>query len=289
MYDRNDMALMFNIALPLILWTAAAVRDRWFRIVCVVLAIVTVWAIIATTSRGGLVALGAVSLATLFRFSGIGNFGRFVAMACVALLLSLAPESYWERMSSMLNPGEDYNITSETGRLQVWQRGWEHFLNHPMTGVGANNFQLAERSLNRPGVVYQEGKSSHNSPLEILAETGLPGLLAWLAMILFCMTALFKAARDFRRSANPEDRIFGSLSEAVALCFLAYLVGGFFLTHGYSNALLQLVALTAGLQLTAERSARRRRPEPKAHLPPRAPRTVVTPPLGDVLTIRTTD
>ena len=49
MYDRNDMALIINMALPLVLWFMLEVRQGWAKFLAIAVAVLGVAAVIATT------------------------------------------------------------------------------------------------------------------------------------------------------------------------------------------------------------------------------------------------
>jgi len=163
-------------------------------------------------------------------------------------------------MSTLLDMEDDYNVTSDTGRKEVWRRGWGYFKDNPWTGVGVSNFKIAERTRGydlQPGL--RRGVTTHNSFLQILSETGLPGFLFWFGMIGSGFVGVRRSQRRFSSSRDPADLVFVQLGDAVFLSLLAYCVGGFFLSQGYSPYLLVLLAIVGGLQLTSERIATPRR------------------------------
>ena len=251
MYDRNDLALIFNMTIPLAVWGALNMREKWARAVCWGVASTGVVSVIGTQSRGGLLALGVISLLMLVSFKGITKKIKLALLVGVGTLLLAAPDAYWDRMSTLLDMEDDYNMTSETGRKEVWRRGWGYFKDNPWTGVGVSNFRIAERTRG-----YDvEIATTHNSFLQILSETGLPGFLFWFGMIGSGFVGVRRSQRRFSSSRDPADLVFVQLGDAVFLSLLAYCVGAFFLSQGYSPYILVLLAIVGGLQLTSERIA----------------------------------
>lgn len=67
-------------------------------------------------------------------------------------------------------------------RLAIWQSSWNMFLNNPVLGVGVGNFDLAYPSYALPDWPSLPGHA-HNYYLNLLAETGLLGLTAYLGLL----------------------------------------------------------------------------------------------------------
>jgi O-antigen ligase len=66
-------------------------------------------------------------------------------------------------------------------RLALWKSAWTLFLNHPLLGTGLGTFGEAYQEAGMPlgtGALY-----THNLILQVLAETGLVGLLLFLATL----------------------------------------------------------------------------------------------------------
>ncbi len=107
------------------------------------------------------------------------------------------PESYMEMDQSR----------ARIRRLAI--RGFAEYPVALITGVGFQNFKL---------LVHRHAVAAHNLYLELLGELGLPGLLAFLAM----MRGLF---RLFRLRSRQEKRIADALSIAMALAATLLILG----------------------------------------------------------------
>jgi hypothetical protein len=111
-------------------------------------------------------------------------------------------------------------------------------LHHPVIGVGAGGFKRGYADLT--GLKGKEPKAaaSHDTPITVAAEEGLPGLalLAWLVATGFLLT--------FRR--NPVAGTVGRARLAFGLAFLAIVVHSLFY-----NALLEDPLFWGALALSA--------------------------------------
>ena len=69
-------------------------------------------------------------------------------------------------------------------RLPIWYSAWEMFTHHPINGIGAHGFRKAYAEFSAADDVWQRqggvGMHAHHWLLEILAETGLIGLLLFV-------------------------------------------------------------------------------------------------------------
>jgi len=145
----------------------------------------------------------------------------------------------------------DYNHTSETGRLQIWNRGIGYMLANPLLGVGPNNFPTAEGTLSPLAERQQYGigvrwNAAHNSFVQIGAETGVPGLGLFVAMIASAFVALRRAGRAASRT--PGAAVSPALSAALTGALIGFTVGAFFLSLAYSEMLYTLLALAVAVR-----------------------------------------
>jgi O-antigen ligase len=236
-YDANDFATLTVTAMPLGLHFLLA-RRGFARLFAAAGLVLLTLGFVRSGSRGGFIALAAVAIFIVFRFSTVPLRWRLFATALVAVVLvSTASEQYWTQMSTIMSDA-DYNQTEENGRLQIWSRGIGYMVDNPVLGLGPGNFQIAEGTLSAIAARQQFGigvrwNAPHNSYLQIGAELGFPGLVLYLAVIAGALRAL-------RRS--------GDLAPALMASLLGFAVGSFFLSLAYSEMLYTLVALAVGLQ-----------------------------------------
>lgn len=249
-YDANEFATLIAMCLPLAVYFAFRPGPFWRRAAALgggaVLAIAFIWA----GSRGGFLALLAVGAYLLLRYRGMRIGLRIGATALVALVFAAtASNSFWEKMNTILSPGTDYNVTAESGRVQVWKRGIGYMLSHPVLGVGAGNFPVAEGTIS-PLLREVEGDRglkwsvAHNSYLQVGAELGVPGLVIFLLMLARAFRSLGQVAGRAPPGTAPAA---GPLAQALTAALIGYVVGAFFLSLAYRDLLYVLLALAAGL------------------------------------------
>lgn len=277
-YDANDLGMMLVCTIPLALYFLIR-SPRWLvRIAALATLGLMILVIVKTGSRGAFLAIVATSAYLLFRLRSVKPMLRAtVVIGGVAGLLVVGSEQYWSMMGTLLNPQQDYNWSgeSETGRMETWKRGLGYMAKRPILGVGVAAFPVAEGTFSERSELQRYGVGikwavAHNSFIQVGAELGVFGLLAFVAVLVVG----YRTARE-RTRAPPGGRATDAqaLGEAMAGSIVGYVVAGFFLTQGYSAYMMILLALIVGLAKVRPRpvkegrtTRRVRRSAPQAHL-----------------------
>ena len=250
-YDANDFATFVVTAIPLGLHFALAARHLVARLLAAAALMVLTIAFVYTGSRGGFIALAALVLFIVLRYSAIKLRHRLGATALVTVVvLFAASDQYWSQMTTILED-DDYNRTESSGRLQIWTRGLGYIAAYPVFGLGPNNFETAEgmfspQAERSPLGWGVEWNAAHNAYVQIAAETGVPGLFFYIAMIVSTIVALGRHSRR-QAAARGSPRMRPELSQALIGSLIGFAVGAFFLSLAYHELLYTLIALAVGL------------------------------------------
>lgn len=250
-FDANEAALMFLVIIPIALHLAQ--RRGWQRFMWYGSVLLMVGAVVRTGSRGGFIGLIALGV-FLVLTSPPGQRWRQILVICggaIAFVLSLN-EATWNRLRTVTSLTQDYNYDTEEGRIQVWKRGATYMLENPLLGVGVKNFPIAEGHL--AGKV-ERGMSlrftaAHNSFVEIGAELGLPGLIAFVAMLWTAAAGcrrVIRAVRGISRAQAPpppELLAEAGVARAALISVSIFAVAGSFLSFAYHPITFFLVALS---------------------------------------------
>jgi len=287
-YDPNDLALLMAVEGAACLW---ALRDRkvlWKLAGFVGLAL-GMYVIVRTYSRGGTVSFGLmIALAFFLSRRMLPKWLRFALVPAVLVALSMAPSQYLDRLSTLGQVENDYNLTDPSGRTQVWKRGFGYFLSRPITGVGVGQFPVAE---GRYGEAISQTagwkwSAAHNMYVEAAAEMGIPGLLSVLGMLIPSILLWLRVRTRPPRSES--ELAYQRVVEAIGLGVVTFMTGTMFLSAALSPMIMLLVALgmathmlpeayslqgrTGGAPAPAPAAARRPPPHRRPPgFPPRAP------------------
>jgi putative inorganic carbon (hco3(-)) transporter len=253
--DPNFFAQMLIPAVPiglLLAHSAASVREKVaaFGSVGVVTA-----AVVMTYSRGGALALGVV-LALWLLGQGVSARRLAVGAGAIALLILLLPSDFARRLTTfrqfLPGSGEVLRLDSSFEQRRVLAAtAWHMFLDRPLTGVGTGNYTVHYRPYTEEtgSVVLEYDEFDrphypHNLYLEIAAETGLPGLIAFAAVLVSCFVYLRRARLGF---GGAGDWSSASLATGVQLALIGYLVSSLFLHGDFPRSLWLLFGFCAAL------------------------------------------
>jgi hypothetical protein len=149
-----------------------------YRLALWVMAVVSLYLVTLTGSRGVLITI-AISLLAASRL--LLKTGFFPMVMFAGLLVGLIEVGVFDQVIRM------YTIrgAEETGRLTVWPLLIEKFLNSPVIGIGASN----ARAITPSGAVI----TPHNAFLLFAVSSGLIPLLLFIVYIVKSGMAAFRA------------------------------------------------------------------------------------------------
>ena len=99
---------------------------------------------------------------------------------------------------------------------------------HPITGIGLGQFKPKMDDYADPGVTISS--IGHNTYLEVAAETGLPNLLVFAAMLFFTYRTLSRVRRQAADSGPP---LLYLQAYGIKAGFVGYIVGAVVLSSEY--------------------------------------------------------
>jgi putative inorganic carbon (hco3(-)) transporter len=188
--NPNDLALNLVAFMPLALMYAKRPGPVLIRMAGAGIATLMFVAIVFTKSRSGQLGFVAM-LATFLLFSRSLKPGTVMALVFGGLVvLPALPSSYWDRMASIADEEKDTSGSREERRV-LMQQAWQIFLENPITGIGAGQFQ------NYAGPEQAtRWRVTHNTILQLAAELGIFAVVTFG----FLIAKAFGAAWWTRRS-----------------------------------------------------------------------------------------
>lgn len=254
--DADSEGILLATSLILLIGFLASFRSgsRWRRWGWVP-ALIVLAGLINAGSRSGLVALGA-GLAAGAIFGG-----RWRSKAMIALVMAAGAAGLY--ITTLAPPAAATHLSGSgsTGRTDLWRIGLRVWEANPIIGVGAGNFsavsvnyvQQVDSITFGPLIVAQRPKPAHNTYLELLDDLGIPGLAAFLVIVVASISAALKAARIYERWGDTRAEL---MSRCLALAIIAQLSGAFFITDTHEKLLWLLLALPLPLLAVAKTEAR---------------------------------
>ncbi|MEK6715238.1 MAG: O-antigen ligase family protein [Candidatus Omnitrophota bacterium] len=240
--NPNDFGSYLITVLPLTLALFFSGVSKNLKVVLSVMFFIIVSLLLLTFSKSAILAfLAAVVFLGLYTKKRYILF-YFIITAILVLVLPLAfkiPLDFTKRILSFASDG------GAIDRKYLWAAAWRMFMHFPVFGVGLGTFmQNYQKFWLRPTT---EISYAHNCYLQILAETGIIGLAAFLSFLFIwfrnTLTALFKPSKSFYYFS------FVGLSTGL----IAYLLNSFVDTNFYSLPIATLFWFILGLQQAGAR------------------------------------
>jgi O-antigen ligase len=263
MGNPNDLAMNMVTFLPFAAFAALARGPRLPRAIAGLTSLLMVATLLFTKSRAGFLALAVTGLLIIVQARRIRPGITGVVIIGALLVPPFLPQAFWTRASSIFNAEED-ETGSRAARMDLFNDGWDAFVAHPFTGVGAGQFQNYN-----PPTRREPWRETHNVVLQVLAELGLIGGLAFAALIgrgMYTLGSTWRRLRPRRRHPDAA-RLEGAFDPIelewmrvhVAACiaaFAGWLVCAQFGSIGYYWTLYYVLALVvAGYGITLRRMA----------------------------------
>ena len=251
--DQNDLSFALNAAIGigtyLFLESYVGKRKAWIAIGMGIM----VTAVIVSFSRGGLLGLASVG-AYLFMTAKRSRMPILVmcVIGIVAILL-FAPAEWKEEMGTI----DTAASAQDTGgkRLYYWEIGWKMFLDHPLTGVGTENYGIRAPEY-RDTSRFKESmwkRVAHSLYFTLIPEHGLVGIFIFLGMLRACFRGHRRLQQRYDDDPEHETRRTAAmLSSGLSAAMVASLVTGTFVSVLYYPPVWFLAALMGSLADVAD-------------------------------------
>ncbi len=240
--DNNDLAQALCMVLPLMRYLQLQSRNKYVRLALVLTMMLTGVAILGTYSRGGLVALAAVSGALFLK-----SRGRIAVIAVFAVLGYTAyhfmPAQWTQRMDTLQNTEQ---VNSFQTRVESWKFATNVALDRPLVGGGFNVYESTQMWM-RYGPEDAKPRAVHSIYFRVLGEQGFPGLAIFLALLLASWRSCSRVRRETRDSL--EQRWAYDLGSMLQVSLVAFMIAGLATTSSYFDLSYQLMAMCALLWL----------------------------------------
>lgn len=267
--DPNFFGQVLVATAVLAVYLALSARDRASRGLALAIVLACIAATGLTGSRGALVATAAAFCLILLLAPIPRDIGVAIAAIAVVAGLVFMPSGLQARigLSSSSDSPEVAKVTrgSENairGRKSENLAALQMFRDHPILGVGPGNYSrqylaYSERIGLDPRL---EAREAHSLYLGALAETGIIGGCALIAVLWLALRGAWRGRRSLRGGE-------ALLAEGIFVSLMSFLVAGLFLHGAYPRYIWILV----GFGFVAGQLARQAAPSPVPAASPARP------------------
>jgi len=178
----NVMAGTLDLLWPLALSGFAFInwkRHPWQKVYYGLTAFIIGCIIILTQSRGALLAIGVIFVGLICLRWRYGWLSLLVIAVGGAFAIEL-----WGINAIMDFLSAGISLAGSEGRMDVWTRGFYMVSDFPFTGIGMGTFENVAGALYPSMITSEVIPHTHNLFLQIAVDLGVPGLIAWLGILL---------------------------------------------------------------------------------------------------------
>src|SRR6266849_3657777 len=195
----NTFAGYLNMVIPFAIALVVKARDEFSRVIAQICLMLSGLAMVLTQSRGGLLAFVAVLVMSAYYLAPTPQARKkwISAILIVCLLGGLVIGMIFERLSGV-------DQFTELSRLAIWAGAGLIFLSHPVAGIGYGNF----KNVLAATINVTEGSmlDAHNLYMELLAETGV---LGFIAFFILAFTVMRRGVHTYKQSRTLMDAVVG--------------------------------------------------------------------------------
>ncbi|MCK4773486.1 MAG: O-antigen ligase family protein [Candidatus Krumholzibacteria bacterium] len=236
--NPNYAAAWMMAAIPMGFFYMKHGRNALVKLAGIAGVLILIAGVFSTLSRAAVISFAAVVLGVLVKEVKSPKIGA-VMVLLLGVGLLLTPGYYWVRIMAVADLSQ--SVRSDWSfylRYSAMRAAWDTFLEHPLTGVGLNNFRVRSAS----EVFVRIGP--HNGYLEILADLGLFGFLTYMGVQY---SALRQFAAGFRTRWQKGYEWLGDFSYYLILTMVSALVSVLFMDSEYNY--LMWIPVAGGLSL----------------------------------------
>ena len=220
--SEMELGHYFNMCLSIsvLLWVVEGKRELESKWLWVTLA--TFVGLILTFTFGAWLALAGTSVLAILLFAGKAKwkflFWGALALSVIVALLALGPlsEVIAEKASGNAIGSLAWDAAT---RLYGWKLALQAWWSHPLLGVGIGNFEFFSADYDFVLGAQSQGSSPHETFLYLLANYGLIGATAVVALVLTSIRSSIKLVRT--------NSSFALVSAALAFAIAVNLIGWF--------------------------------------------------------------
>lgn len=188
-FDNNDTAAGMVLISGVAFGLGLSEPMRWSNWLALCCSGLLANAAILSYSRGALLGLLTVAVCVVAAIHREPKYRWILLLAVLGAIRITGPYAQ-ERFLQIFDRGRDTSADSSAEkRTQYWKQGWVWMQEHPVFGIGPNNFQ----KMTMP--YFGEERAAHSLWVSTGAELGFPGL----AMLAGLFALLLKEAWNLRK------------------------------------------------------------------------------------------
>jgi O-antigen ligase len=252
--DPNFYAQSMLVLIPIALSRFLKEKNWFLKAIAGWVFLASTLAVIFSYSRGA-----AVAAVLMLLFAVLHSPPRLadvlIAILLLILIITFIPNPYIERLATITDIFGDRNAVvgevSYRGRASEVIAAWLMFIDHPIFGVGVENYPVFYQSYSRKlGLDPRlEQRQAHNLYLQVAAETGLAGILVFGGLLTVMLSGMLKA---WRKLKDKGITLYADLILSTATGIVGYLGAAMFIHGAYPRYFWLLAGIALAIPQVAD-------------------------------------
>ena len=217
--NPNDLAALAILQLAMVAALLSLERRGWVKRAGQLGVVLLPLLVLMTQSRGGFIALALFAICCI-----VGQWSQLrrvldparrlrlvlTLLAVTAAVAFFAPNGVWVRVAGLkhLTTTERLDKVDQEGsarqRFEIWRVASKIIHEHPLTGIGAGAYPMAHAAYAQDEEFDRTAagtRDTHSTYLNVLAETGVPGAIAFFGLVLGVAFGAERTRRQCKRRA----------------------------------------------------------------------------------------
>ena len=245
--DPNSLANTLVFSLPFVFLLTTKDNSKKVRLAAWAVFAMSLITIISTGSRTAFFTFILLVMLTVVRNKKSWKMLPLLPFAGIFLWMVI-PQQYKARYETVDHLANDLSYQN---RVRSWHGGIQMFLSNPLTGIGPDNYAIANGEKFWPGFP-KVWLNAHSLYFQMLGELGLIGMIAWYSFLISMVVVNIRTSRKIR----GDPTLPSYLRQFPGMCnvaLIAMLVAGYSSHSLYRDTWYVLAALTGAAQYVASK------------------------------------
>ncbi len=246
--DPNFFAQIMLVLFPISLVRFLDEKRLILRAIALWGTTVTLLTVIFTFSRGGFVSLIMIGVALFIfirpRVTQMGLITLFLV-----LIAGIIPATYTDRLLTinlLFTSDQQQSVRQDVsfrGRASEMAAAWMMFSDHPLVGVGAQNYPIYYQNYSRRiGLDPRtEERQAHNLFIEIASEMGLFGIFVFGTILVHVFQSLFQS---WKRLRDAGEYVYSRIVMSIATGVIGYFSASMFIHAAFPRYMWLLIGIS---------------------------------------------
>lgn len=213
MENPNNFAIALTLFLPFFITVILNSKNVVKKLLFLILAVPCLFSLEKTLSRSGWIGF-AVAIFIFIFFTNKKLIPIFILLG--ALSVPFIPQSIYRRLASILNPAD----SSTSTRMDIYKTVWPMVKDYWFSGLGLGNDIFRKMIQNYYLFVKMIPAHCHDLYLQVWVETGIVGLLSFLAFLGGLLKKCIKGIAKTLNDKEIRNVLIGGVAAIIGVCVI---------------------------------------------------------------------